>query len=63
MNKDIIEGNWKKMTGSVKENWGKLTDDDIQQVEGKLEKFQGLMQEKYGMGKDEAKKEFDKLKK
>lgn len=60
MNEDIIKGKWKQASGSLKANWGKLTDDDMQQIDGNLEKFQGKMQEKYGMGKEEAKKEFEK---
>lgn len=60
MNKDILKGNWKQASGALKENWGKLTDDDLQEIDGSLEVFQGKMQEKYGMGKKEAKKEFNK---
>jgi len=60
MNKDILKGNWKQASGTLKENWGKLTDDDLQEIDGSLEVFQGKMQEKYGMGKEEAKKEFNK---
>tara|TARA_R110001583_G_scaffold161065_1_gene312973 strand:- start:2314 stop:2517 length:204 start_codon:yes stop_codon:yes gene_type:complete len=59
MNKHIIEGNWKQ--SSVNAKWGKLTDDDLTEIDGKLEKFQGKMQEKYGMAKDEAEKEFYKI--
>lgn len=61
MNSDIAKGKWKQLTGSLKANWGKLTDDDVQEIDGNLEKFQGKMQEKYGMAKDEAEKEFNKL--
>ena len=50
-----------KISGSLKASWGKLSDDDLQEIDGNLEKFQGKMQEKYGMAKDEAKKEFEKL--
>ncbi|MGJ8581098.1 MAG: CsbD family protein [Psychromonas sp.] len=60
MNNDIMKGKWKQVSGSVKEKWGKLTDDDIQEIDGNLEVFQGKMQEKYGMEKDEAEKEFNK---
>jgi len=59
MNNDIIKGKWKQVSGTLKEKWGKLTDDDLQEINGDLEIFQGKMQEKYGMEKDEAKKEFD----
>jgi len=60
MSNDIIEGKWKQVSGTLKANWGKLTDDDLQDIAGNLEKFQGKMQEKYGMAADEAKKEFEK---
>ena len=60
MNKDTVKGKWKQATGSIKVNWGKLTDDDLQEIDGNLEKFQGKMQEKYGMAKDEAEKIFKK---
>ncbi|NCP63783.1 MAG: CsbD family protein [Paraglaciecola sp.] len=61
MNSDIAKGKWDNLTGTVKEQWGKLTDDDVMQMEGKFEKFHGKMQEKYGMSKEEAKKAFAKL--
>jgi len=59
MNNDIMKGKWKQVSGGLKEKWGKLTDDDLQEIDGNLEKFQGKMQEKYGMAKDEAQKEFE----
>ncbi|MEL0630152.1 CsbD family protein [Psychromonas aquatilis] len=61
MNNDIVKGKWKQVSGTLKEKWGKLTDDDLQEINGDLEVFQGKMQEKYGMGKEEAKKEFEQL--
>lgn len=59
MNWDTIQGNWKQITGQVKEQWGKLTDDDIARISGKREQLEGLIQEKYGVGKDQAKKQID----
>jgi uncharacterized protein YjbJ (UPF0337 family) len=61
MNSDTIEGKWKQMKGKIKEQWGKLTDDDLDKINGRAENWEGVMQEKYGMGKEEAKREFDKL--
>lgn len=61
MNKDILEGNWKQLKGKVKENWGKLTDDELDEIGGRRENFIGKIQEKYGLKKDEAEKEWDKL--
>jgi uncharacterized protein YjbJ (UPF0337 family) len=57
MNWDKIEGNWKQMTGSLKEKWGKLTDDDLTTINGKREILVGRLQERYGIAKDEAEKQ------
>jgi uncharacterized protein YjbJ (UPF0337 family) len=58
MQKDhVAEGKWKQLEGSVKERWGKLTDDEVTQVEGSAEKLAGKLQEKYGYTIEEAKKE------
>ena len=57
MNWDRIEGNWKQVKGKVKEQWGKLTDDDIALVNGKRDQLTGRIQERYGIGKDEAERQ------
>jgi uncharacterized protein YjbJ (UPF0337 family) len=54
MNWDRIEGNWKQMTGKVKEGWGKLTENDITTIAGKRDQLVGRIQERYGIAKDEA---------
>ena len=54
MNSDMISGNWKQLTGKVKEQWGKLTDDDITVIEGKRDQLVGRVQERYGIAKDKA---------
>jgi uncharacterized protein YjbJ (UPF0337 family) len=59
MNWDRIEGNWKQFAGKVKERWGKLTDDDLQVINGRREQLEGKIQERYGYGKDQVKKELD----
>lgn len=59
MNWDIIEGKWTQLKGSVKEKWGELTDDDLDQAAGKRDKIAGKLQEKYGWTKEEAEKEVD----
>jgi uncharacterized protein YjbJ (UPF0337 family) len=59
MDKDRIEGNWKQVKGTVREKWGKLTDDDLTVIEGNREKLAGKIQERYGIAKDEAKKQVD----
>jgi uncharacterized protein YjbJ (UPF0337 family) len=51
MNWDRVEGNWKQFTGKVKEQWGKLTDDDITQINGNREQLEGKIQAKYGYAK------------
>lgn len=56
MNRDIIEGNWKQMVGKVKQQWGKLTDDDLKIIQGKCDLLVGKIQERYGMTRDEAEK-------
>ena len=57
MNWDRIEGNWKQATGKVKEQWGKLTDDDLRVIAGKRDQLAGKIQERYGVAKDEAEKQ------
>ncbi|EMA8981377.1 CsbD family protein [Escherichia coli] len=59
MNKDEAGGNWKQVKGKVKEQWGKLTDDDMTIIEGKRDQLVGKIQERYGYQKDQAEKEVD----
>ena len=59
MSWDRIEGNWKQFTGKVKEQWGKLTDDDLTVIKGKRDQLEGKIQERYGYAKDRVKKEVD----
>jgi uncharacterized protein YjbJ (UPF0337 family) len=54
MNWDRIEGNWKQFKGTVKQQWGKLTDDQIDEIEGSRDRLAGKIQESYGIGRDEA---------
>ena len=57
MNTDIIKGNWKEIKGKAKQQWGKLTDDDMTIIEGKRDQLVGKVQERYGYAKDQAEKE------
>ena len=57
MNSDQIEGKWKQLKGSVKEKWGKLTDDDLDVIAGKQDQLTGKIQERYGITKEEAAKQ------
>jgi uncharacterized protein YjbJ (UPF0337 family) len=63
MDKDRMEGNWKQVKGTIKEKWGKLTDDDLTVIEGNREQLAGKIQERYGIAKDEAKKQVDEWQK
>ena len=59
MNWDHIKGNWKQVAGRVKQQWGKLTDDDLTLVAGKRDELLGKIQERYGYAKDRAERELD----
>ncbi|OYZ89987.1 MAG: hypothetical protein B7Y01_03190, partial [Xanthobacter sp. 17-67-6] len=52
-------GNWKQFTGNVKSQWGKLTDDDLAEIKGNREILEGKLQERYGLAKDEVKRQVD----
>jgi len=54
MNTDQFKGKWIQFKGEVKQKWGKLTDDDLMQVEGNYDKFVGRVQERYGDKKEEV---------
>lgn len=54
-----VEGNWKQLKGKIKEQWGKLTDDDLDVIDGKQDQLQGKLQERYGYAKDQAQKEMN----
>lgn len=57
MNRDTIEGNWKQVKGGIKQQWGKLTDDDIDYMEGSYERMVGRIQERYGVAREDAEKQ------
>jgi uncharacterized protein YjbJ (UPF0337 family) len=54
-----IEGNWKQFKGQVKEKWGRLTDDDLDVINGRQDQLEGKIQERYGLAKDQAKKDVE----
>ena len=60
MNWDRVEGNWKQFKGKVKEQWGRLTDDDLDVIGGKKDQLAGKIQESYGISKDEAEAQIDR---
>lgn len=59
MNWDQIEGAWKQFTGSARERWGKLTDDDVQVLTGHRDHLVGKIQERYGVARAAAEKQAD----
>ncbi len=59
MNWDRVEGNWKELKGKAQQNWGKLTNDDLDVIEGKREELAGRLQKHYGIAKDDAEKQID----
>jgi uncharacterized protein YjbJ (UPF0337 family) len=61
MNRDVFEGKWKQLKGEMKRQWGKLTDDEFDQIEGNKDKLVGLVQERYGYARDRAAQEVDEF--
>jgi len=57
MNRDQMQGNWKQFKGTIREKWGKLTDDDLDVVNGKTEQLVGKIQERYGIAREAAEKQ------
>lgn len=57
MNNDRAAGQWKQLKGSIKEQWGKLTDDEISQLEGHRDQLAGRLQERYGLAREEAERQ------
>ena len=51
-----IEGNWKQFSGRVKEKWGKLTNDDLDVINGRRDQLEGKIQERYGIAKEQGAK-------
>ncbi|MGB0085047.1 MAG: CsbD family protein [Rhodomicrobiaceae bacterium] len=54
-----VEGNWKQFKGRVKEQWGKLTDDDLDQINGRRDQLEGKIQEHYGKARDQVRADID----
>ena len=57
MNNDKVAGNWKQFKGKVQEQWGKLTNDDLDVIEGRREQLLGRIQERHGIARDEAERQ------
>lgn len=61
MNKDVLQGKRRELKGLVKEQWGKLTDDDLDRIEGQAERLVGLLQQRYGYAKEKAEREYKRV--
>jgi uncharacterized protein YjbJ (UPF0337 family) len=59
MNEDTFKGQWMQLKGKIREQWGKLTDDDVDQIQGRSEQLIGKLQNRYGIARDEAQRQFD----
>lgn len=59
MNRDVFQGQWKQLKGEITRQWGKLTDDEVDEINGNVEKFTGLLQERYGYSREKAERDLD----
>ena len=57
MNEDTLQGNWKQFKGKMVEQWGKLTDDDVEQIRGERDQLVGRVQQRYGRARNDAERE------
>jgi len=61
LNEDIFQGKWNQLKGKIKQQWGDLTDDDLDRISGKRDEIVGLVQERYGWDRARAESEFDRF--
>lgn len=61
MNKNVIKGQWNQVKGKVKEQWGKLTNDDLDMIDGQSDQLAGRIQERYGIEQEEARRQVDEF--
>jgi uncharacterized protein YjbJ (UPF0337 family) len=59
MNEDTFRGQWMQLKGKIREQWGKLTDDDLDQIQGRSEQLIGRLQSRYAIARDEAQRQVD----
>jgi uncharacterized protein YjbJ (UPF0337 family) len=57
MNEDVLKGQWLQLRGKVREKWGKLTNDDLDQIQGRAQQLVGRIQERYGLARAEAERQ------
>lgn len=61
MTQDILKGKWKELRGKVRQQWGKLTDDDVERINGSFEMLSGRLQQAYGFHKNQAEKAIEEF--
>jgi uncharacterized protein YjbJ (UPF0337 family) len=61
MNREQMQGNWKQLKGKVKQQWAKLTDDDLTAIEGSRDELLGRIQERYGIAREEAERQLEEF--
>jgi uncharacterized protein YjbJ (UPF0337 family) len=61
VNSDVLKGKWQQLKGEARIQWGRLTDDDLDQIQGNAEKLAGKLQERYGYAQEQAKNEVDEF--
>ncbi len=61
IDENVLEGKWNQIKGQIKQQWGELTDDDIDRIRGNREEMIGVLQEKYGKSREEAEEELDEF--
>ena len=59
MNADILKGRWNQVKGDIRTKWGKLTDDDLTQIQGDAQKMIGKLQERYGLKREQAEQDLN----
>ncbi len=60
MNRDTLKGQWTQLKGKIREQWGRLTDDEIDQIQGNAEMLIGKLQERYGRTREQAEQDLDR---
>lgn len=61
MNRDILAGKWQEMKGRVKEQWGEITNDELDRAEGRADQIIGLIQQRYGYTRERAEEEYTRF--
>ena len=61
MNAEILKGRWNQVKGDIRTKWGKLTDDDMTQIQGDAQKLFGKLQERYGLKREQAERDLEEI--